>query len=99
MAGSGIGGSMWITDATATLSTSVTTINDVTAPQGIELFWHLPLWAAIDIKPVCDFGVQISAAYNLQPTNLDGSYGMLGAALLWQPSPSCARPTGISITP
>jgi hypothetical protein len=99
MAGSGIGGSMWITDATATSSTSVTTINDVTAPQGIELFWHLPLWAAIDIKPVCDFGVQISAAYNLQPTNLDGSYGMLGAALLWQPSPSCARPTAISITP
>jgi hypothetical protein len=47
--------------------------------------------AAIDLKPVCDFGVQISAAYNLEPTN--------GAALLWQPSPSCARPTGLSVTP
>lgn len=55
--------------------------------------------AAIDLKPVCDFGVQISAAYNLEPTNLDGSYGMVGAALLWQPSPSCARPTGLSVTP
>jgi hypothetical protein len=101
MAGSGIGGSMWISDATADITKvpTVTTIADVTAPQGINLFWHLPLWVAVDIKPVCDFGVQLSAAYNLEPTNLDGSYGMLGAALLWQPSPSCARPTGLSISP
>ena len=100
MAGSGIGGSMWITDATAnTYVTGSSTIYDVTAPQGIKLFWHLPLWAAIDLKPVCDFGVQISAAYNLDPTSLDASYGMVGAALLWQPSPACARPPGLRVTP
>jgi hypothetical protein len=97
MAGSGIGGSMWITDATTKLD--LTTTSDVTAPQGIEAFWHLPLWAAIDLKPVCDFGVQLSASYNLQPTSLDASYGMVGASLLWQPSPSCARPSGLSVSP
>jgi hypothetical protein len=100
MAGSGIGGSMWIGSYHVDTSRlPSTTIADVTLEGGVNLLWHLPLWAAVDLKPFCDWGVQLGGAYNVQPTDMNGSYAMLSASLLWQPSPSCARTAGVSVSP
>jgi hypothetical protein len=100
MAGSGLGASMWITSSSVPASVMDASGGTyANGPTGITGLWHLPLWAAVDLKPFCDVGVQIGAAYNVQPTSLDGSYGMVGAALLWQPSPSCSRTAGVSVSP
>lgn len=101
MAGAGLGGSMWIgsfkvdeSSGPSAGSTSIPTIEG-----GVNLTWHVPLWAAVDLKPFCDWGVQVSGAYNAQPTDMNGSWTMLAASLLWQPSPSCARTAGVSVSP
>jgi hypothetical protein len=99
-AGSGIGGSMWIGSYSVDTSKAPpSSITDANVEGGLDLLWHVPLWASVDLKPFCDWGVQVGGAYNWQPTGLDGSYAMLHAALLWQPSPSCARTAGVSISP
>jgi hypothetical protein len=99
-AGGGIGGSMWIGSYHVDTSRAgASAITDVSLEGGIDLLWHVPLWAAVDLKPFCDWGVQVGGAYNWQPTALDGSYAMVHAALLWQPSPSCARTAGVSVSP
>jgi hypothetical protein len=97
MAGSGVGGSMWISSSSS--NPAATSGMFVDGPSGLSGLWHLPLWAAIDLKPFCDVGVQIGGAYNVQPTDLTGSYAMFGAALLWQPSPSCSRTAGVNVSP
>jgi hypothetical protein len=100
MAGSGIGGSMWINSYH--IDTSHPTGGGIAATNlegGIDFTWDLPLWAAIDIKPTCDFGLQIGGAYNVQPTNMDGSNVMVHAGLLWQPAPACSRTAAFSISP
>ena len=100
MAGSGVGGSMWIdsysVDTSKASSGSIAATN---LEGGIDFTWDLPLWAAIDIKPTCDFGFQVGAAYNVQPTNMDGNNIMVHAGLLWQPAPACSRTASFSISP
>jgi hypothetical protein len=100
MAGSGIGGSMWINsykvDTSGTPSGKIPATN---LEGGIDVLWDIPLWAAIDIKPTCDFGFQVGGAYNVQPTNMDGSNVMVHAGLLWQPAPACSRTAAFSISP
>jgi hypothetical protein len=99
-AGSGIGGSMWIGTGTVdTSSVPLTSIADAQAPQGVNVLWHVPLWAAIDLKPACDFGVRLTGAYDWQPTGNGGSFLLVGAELLWQPSPACSRTPGVNISP
>jgi len=99
MAGSGVGASMWITSSSVPTSAMNASGGYIDGPTGVSGLWHLPLWAAVDLKPFCDVGLQIGGAYNVQPSDLNGSYGMLGAALLWQPSPSCSRTAAVSVSP
>jgi hypothetical protein len=93
-AGSGIGGSMWILNAKAEHSNS-----GAGTPGDVGILWHLPLWTAATIKPFCNWGVQVGAQYNVQPTQFDGNYYMATTSLLWQPSPSCERTANLSISP
>jgi hypothetical protein len=100
MAGAGAGGTMWISSYHVDTSNTPSTLTaDYTLEGGVNLLWHVPLWAAVDLKPFCDWGVQVSGAYNAQPTDMNGSWTMLAASLLWQPSPSCARTAGVSVSP
>jgi hypothetical protein len=93
MAGSGIGASMWIGSSTTLDAVTESNLNGLTG------FWHVPLWGAVDIKPFCNWGVQVGGALNVQPTALDGSYTMFHAGIIWQPSPSCERVPGINVSP
>jgi hypothetical protein len=97
MAGSGVGGSMWI--SSFNVNTGNTSIAALGLEGGLAGLWHLPLWAAVDFKPVCDFGVQLGAAYNWDPTDPNGSYPMLNASLMWQPAPACSRAATVNVTP
>ena len=97
MAGSGIGGSMWISSYTPDTGNVVD--YDAGLEGNIAFLWHVPLWAAIDLKPVCDFGLQVSAAYNWDPTDPGGSYPMLNASLMWQPAPACSRTATVNVSP
>jgi hypothetical protein len=100
MAGSGIGGSMWINSYKVDTSGAPSGVFPETNLEGgIDFTWDLPLWAAIDIKPTCDFGFQVGGAYNVQPTNMDGNNVMIHAGLLWQPAPACSRTASFSISP
>ncbi len=94
MAGSGIGASMWIGSAGSLGDAGGT--SPLTSLAG---FWHLPLWGAVDIKPFCNWGVQVGGSLNVQPTALDGSYTQFHAGIIWQPSPSCERVPGINVSP
>ena len=87
-AGSGIGGSVWTLmgakidgDANA----------DTSNLHGITGIWEVPLWASVDLKPMCDWGVELTGSYDVAPTNLDSNTVTFGAALLWQPSGACSR--------
>ncbi|HEY8040693.1 MAG TPA: hypothetical protein VIF15_12900 [Polyangiaceae bacterium] len=94
MGGSGIGGAMWIASATVANSGA-----NVTPPNSLSGTWHLPLWAAVDLKPFCDWGLQVGGAYNFDPTDSAGSYAMLNAGLIWQPNPSCSRTAAVQVSP
>ena len=97
MAGSGVGGSMWI--SSYKVNNSATSALEANLEGTLAGLWHLPLWAEVDFKPVCDFGVQLGAAYNWDPTDPNGSYPMVNASLMWQPAPSCSRTAKVDVSP
>ncbi|MGH7294078.1 MAG: hypothetical protein ACRELB_04050, partial [Polyangiaceae bacterium] len=100
MAGSGVGGSMWISSYKVnTDSVGSGGIASTGLEGGLIGLWHLPLWAEVDLKPVCDFGVQLGAAYNWDPTDPNGGYPMFNASLMWQPAPSCSRTAKVDVSP
>ncbi|HEY8089824.1 MAG TPA: hypothetical protein VIF09_18315 [Polyangiaceae bacterium] len=100
MAGSGVGGSMWISNFKVDTSSVGTTGSSALGLEGgLAGLWHLPLWAAVDFKPVCDFGVQVGAAYNWDPTDPNGSFPMFNASLMWQPAPACSRQATVNVSP
>jgi hypothetical protein len=100
MAGSGIGGSMWISSYNENQAgLSGQTFDNTGLEGGIKFLWHLPLWAGINLKPTCDFGVQVTTAYNWDPTESAGSYPVAMASLMWQPSPSCSRTASVNVSP
>jgi hypothetical protein len=86
-AGSGIGGSLWLMNANFSQSPGIDTSN----LQGMTPFWDVPLWAALEVKPLCDWGAELTASYNIDPSDSGGTTVMLGAALLWQPASACSR--------
>ena len=97
LAGSGVGASLWMTTSGSVDEPSNTAA--AFPPTGADFLWDVPLWAAIEIKPFCSWGVEVGGSYNVEPTNFDGNTVMLNASLLWQPSSSCCEGSGVTVSP
>ena len=97
MAGSGIGGSLWLRDSK--LATPGVDGERASTPMVPGLAWHVPLWAGATFKPGCNWGVQVMASYGVTPTNFDANTTTLTAGLLFQPSSACNDPTEVSVSP
>lgn len=94
--GSGIGGSLWFEQPQAD-ATAMNAI--ITKPSSGPFFWHLPFWAAATVKPLCDWGIQALASYQLEPNSSDGNTFGFGVGLVWQPSPSCSQAAEVRVVP
>jgi hypothetical protein len=94
-AGSGIGFQSWI------LSTKIVAAQPpfVDPPGPVDGTWFLPVWAAATIKPVCNWGVQVLAEYDVHPTALDIDGFALGAGVIYQPSSACTDAPGLHVSP
>ena len=99
LAGSGVGASLWMTTSGSVDSGSSGNSAAAFPPTGADVLWHVPLWAAVDIKPFCSWGVEVGGSYNVEPTNFDGNTVMLSASLMWQPSSSCSEGSGVTVSP
>lgn len=85
-AGSGLGGSVRMTSATLDHAATRAMPPDDVAPS-----WFVPLWAALTLKPACDWGAQVLAQYEVHPTSAADNHSIVGAALVWQPSRACSE--------
>lgn len=94
-AGSGLGLQWWITSAT--LAGGLT--SGLFAPSGIDGSFYLPLWLGAEIKPACDWGVQVLAQYDVHPMSTDTDDFEMMAGVLYQPSASCSEPAGVHVAP
>jgi hypothetical protein len=100
-AGSGIGGSVWVVDQAKIAPAAAASANGIVLaePPGANAAWHVPLWAAVTLKPFCGVGVQALASYDAEPDASWHGGVLLGAGLLLQPSASCAETATIDVKP
>lgn len=96
MAGSGLGGALWIRHAEAEGPGRYDPPTSLNRP-GVS--WHVPLWAGVTVKPSCDWGLQLMASYSITPTDSEANTTSLVAGILFQPSRACSEVPGVSVTP
>ena len=72
---------------------------DSSLVSALDFLWHIPAWAMVDIKPFCDWGAQVGAAYDWDPSQSTQSFPIVNASILWQPSPSCSRTASVNVSP
>ncbi len=89
--GSGIGGDMYI------LNQFTPTPSSISKPGPIEGDFTVPLWASATYKPSCNWGVQVTASYDLQPTDPSASAPTLEAGIIYQPNDACSQPAGVTV--
>ncbi len=63
-------------------------------PQG-DVF--VPAWAAFTVKPMCSWGAQLVATYDIHPTSTGESAAMISAGVIWQPSSACSEPPHLEV--
>jgi len=56
--------------------------------------WHFftPVWATLEYKPFCDWGVEATGTYEIHPTAWAENAPIFGAGVMWQPSGACSEP-------
>jgi len=89
--GSGIGGDMYI------LNQFTPTPSSISKPGPIEGDFTVPLWASVTYKPSCNWGVQVTALYDVQPTDLGASAPTVQGGLIYQPNDACSQPAGVTV--
>ena len=92
-AGSGVGGDVWLGAGHIHVPAGDAVVED----PSIDATWYIPLWAAIDYKMSCTWGVQLLASYDIHPGDTRNDAPAFGAGLLWQPSSACSEPVGLSV--
>jgi hypothetical protein len=90
-AGTGFGASLWIASTGAALE--MTDLSSATK-QTLDI----PVWASVLVKPTCDLGVEIGAAYRFDPLDSADSTTMVDAGLVWEPNDSCDRAPSFEAT-
>jgi len=96
-AGAGLGLTLWTTNSVQ-VSGGAAQVAPI-ALEGMTAMWDVPLWASATFKPSCNWGVQVLASYEVQPTDTSGNMTVMTAGLQWQPSASCEEPPGLTLTP
>jgi hypothetical protein len=93
-AGSGLGGDLSIESAKLQ---SVGNTGLAMAPNGSDPEWYVPLWASLTLKPMCNWGAQVLASYQVHPTALSENELAIGAGVVFQPSASCSERAGLGV--
>ena len=95
--GGGLGGTL-IDYLESNVATAPTTVAPI-GPEGPAFDWYIPLWAAVTLKPSCNWGVQAIASYEVDPSNgFAGSLALLGGLEL-QPAGACSEPAHVDVRP
>ncbi len=89
--GSGIGGDMYILNQFTPAPTAIS------KPGPIEGDFIVPLWASVTYKPSCNWGFQVTASYDLQPTDPSASAPTVEGGLIYQPNAACSEPAGVQV--
>jgi hypothetical protein len=87
-AGTGIGGSLWITGSPTIHGNPDTNTSQIEGAHGI---WSVPIWAALEVKVACNWGVELRASYDIQPTDTSGDTFLLSGGILLEPAGACSR--------
>ncbi len=96
--GTGVGGAL-VTRNSAHVDAMSSTEILPNPPKEMDADWWVPVWAAVTVKPSCDWGVQALASYDVRPTQLDANGVAFGLGLEWQGSSACSEPAGIRVAP
>jgi hypothetical protein len=57
------------------------------------------VWAAVTIKPSCNWGFQGLAEYNVHPTATDNDAMTFGVGVMYQPNDACSQPASLHVAP
>ena len=89
--GSGVGADIW------SLANWHGADNVLAKPSPLEGDWYVPLWASVTYKPSCNWGVQVTASYDLQPTDPSASEPTVEGGIIYQPNDACSQPVGVTV--